>query len=25
VTQTMDAHRDQRRFRPFGSFGRDLV
>jgi len=25
VTQTMEAHRDQRRFRPFGSFGQDLA
>src|SRR4029450_4095861 len=25
VTQTMEAHRNQRRFRPFGSFGRDLA
>ena len=25
VTQTMEAHRDRRRFRPFGSFGQDLA
>ena len=25
VTQTMEAHRDRRRFRPFGSFGRDIA
>jgi putative ABC transport system permease protein len=25
VTQTIEAHRDRRRFRPFGSFGQDLV
>jgi predicted permease len=25
VTQTVEAHRAQRRFRPFGSFGQDLV
>jgi len=25
VTQTMEAHRDGRRFRPFGSFGHDLA
>jgi hypothetical protein len=25
VTQTMETHRDRRRFRPFGSFGRDLA
>jgi ABC-type antimicrobial peptide transport system permease subunit len=25
VTQAVEAHRDRRRFRPFGSFGRDLV
>ena len=25
VTQTIEAHRDRRRFRPFGSFGQDLA
>ncbi|HXT71002.1 MAG TPA: ABC transporter permease [Vicinamibacterales bacterium] len=25
VTQTIEAHRERRRFRPFGSFGQDLV
>lgn len=25
VTQTMETHRDRRRFRPFGSFGQDLA
>ena len=25
VTQTMEAHREVRRFRPFGSFGQDLA
>jgi predicted permease len=25
VTQTIEAHREQRRFRPFGSFGQDLA
>ena len=25
VTQTMEAHRERRRFRPFGSFGQDLA
>ena len=25
VTQTMEAHRDRRRFRPFASFGQDLA
>jgi FtsX-like permease family len=25
VTQTMEVHRDRRRFRPFGSFGQDLA